>query len=68
MQSQLSFYESKSISLTLRILFQVINDEEWLKNVFVPTVQKRGAAVLEARKARYCLNAYTDNLLLILDA
>lgn len=27
----------------------VINDDTWLKETFVPTVQKRGAAVIEAR-------------------
>lgn len=28
---------------------QVINDENWLKNTFVSTVQQRGAAILKAR-------------------
>jgi malate dehydrogenase len=28
---------------------QVIHDEAWLKQTFIPTVQKRGAAVIEAR-------------------
>jgi len=28
---------------------QVINDETWLKDTFVPTVQQRGAAVIKAR-------------------
>jgi malate dehydrogenase len=28
---------------------QVINDESWIKQTFVPSVQKRGAAVIEAR-------------------
>lgn len=27
----------------------VIGDDEWIKNTFIPTVQKRGAAVIEAR-------------------
>jgi len=27
----------------------VITDEEWLKNTFIPCVQKRGAAIIEAR-------------------
>ena len=27
----------------------VINDEEWLKNTFIPTVQQRGAAIIKAR-------------------
>jgi malate dehydrogenase len=28
---------------------QVIGDDNWIKNDFIPTVQKRGAAVIEAR-------------------
>ncbi|MEX1019282.1 MAG: malate dehydrogenase [Litorilinea sp.] len=28
---------------------QVINDDAWLRETFIPTVQKRGAAVIEAR-------------------
>jgi len=28
---------------------EVVNDEEWYKNVFTPDVQKRGAAVIAAR-------------------
>jgi malate dehydrogenase len=28
---------------------QVINDDAWIKEVFIPTVQKRGATVIEAR-------------------
>lgn len=27
----------------------VINDDEWLRNKFIPTVQQRGAAIIEAR-------------------
>ena len=29
---------------------EVIGDAEWLKTVFLPTVQKRGATVIAARK------------------
>jgi len=36
---------------------QVINDESWLKDTFVPTVQKRGAAVIEARGASSAASA-----------
>jgi len=36
---------------------EVINDNEWLKTVFIPTVQKRGAAVIEARKASSAMSA-----------
>ena len=27
----------------------VVNDQQWLENEFIPTVQKRGAAIIEAR-------------------
>jgi malate dehydrogenase len=27
----------------------VINDDSWIKQTFIPTVQKRGAAIIEAR-------------------
>jgi malate dehydrogenase len=30
---------------------KLINDQEWLESTFLPTVQKRGAAVIEARGA-----------------
>lgn len=35
----------------------VINDENWLKNDFITTVQKRGAAVIEARGASSAASA-----------
>jgi malate dehydrogenase len=28
---------------------EVINDDAWIKQIFIPTVQKRGAAIIEAR-------------------
>lgn len=28
---------------------EVVNDQEWVENDFIPTVQKRGAAIIEAR-------------------
>ena len=36
---------------------QVINDDKWLQEVFLPTVQKRGAAVLKARKLSSAMSA-----------
>merc|ERR1711879_832160 len=36
---------------------EVINDDEWLKTVFLPTVQKRGAAVIAARKLSSAMSA-----------
>jgi malate dehydrogenase len=35
----------------------VINDEAWLKEMFVPTVQQRGAAILKARGASSAASA-----------
>ncbi|MGH2881531.1 MAG: malate dehydrogenase, partial [Solirubrobacteraceae bacterium] len=35
----------------------VANDQEWLENDFIPTVQKRGAAVIEARGASSAASA-----------
>lgn len=35
----------------------VINDDDWLKTVFLPTVQKRGAAVIAARKLSSAMSA-----------
>jgi malate dehydrogenase len=36
---------------------QVIGDEEWLRNTFIPVVQKRGAAVIETRGASSAASA-----------
>ncbi len=44
---------------------EVINDEEWLKDTFIPIVQKRGAAIIEARgssSAASAANAIIDNV------
>ena len=38
-------------------LTQVIHDEEWLKGEFLSTVQKRGAAIIEARGASSAASA-----------
>jgi len=32
-----------------QIAADVVNDQEWIENDFIPTVQKRGAAIIEAR-------------------
>ncbi|HLR95318.1 MAG TPA: malate dehydrogenase, partial [Jiangellaceae bacterium] len=32
-----------------RIATDVVNDQKWLESEFIPTVQKRGAAIIEAR-------------------
>merc|ERR1712168_934449 len=36
---------------------QVIGDDAWLKETFIPTVQKRGAAVIAARKLSSAMSA-----------
>ncbi len=44
---------------------ELINDEEWNKNVFLPTVGKRGAAIIEARglsSAASAANAAIDHM------
>lgn len=38
-------------------VYDVISDHDWLKNAFVTTVQKRGAAVIEARGASSAASA-----------
>jgi malate dehydrogenase len=44
---------------------EVIDDQEWLENDFIPTVQKRGAAIIEARgasSAASAANAIVDHV------
>ena len=36
---------------------ELVNDQDWLENDFIPTVQKRGAAVIEARGASSAASA-----------
>jgi malate/lactate dehydrogenase len=36
---------------------EVINDDQWLQTVFLPTVQKRGASVIAARKLSSAMSA-----------
>jgi len=36
---------------------KAVNDDEWLKNTFIPTVAKRGAAIIEARGASSAASA-----------
>jgi malate dehydrogenase len=36
---------------------EVVNDRQWLENEFIPTVQKRGAAIIEARGASSAASA-----------
>ena len=44
---------------------EVIGDEAWLKDTFIPTVQKRGAAIIQARgssSAASAANAVVDTV------
>ncbi len=44
---------------------EVIGDEDWLKNTFIPTVQQRGAAIIKARglsSAASAANAVVDSV------
>ena len=36
---------------------EVVNDQDWLENTFIPTVAKRGAAIIEARGASSAASA-----------
>ena len=36
---------------------EVVDDQAWLENDFIPTVQKRGAAIIEARGASSAASA-----------
>jgi malate dehydrogenase len=40
-----------------RIAAEVVNDQDWLENDFIPTVGKRGAAIIEARGASSAASA-----------
>ncbi|MCX7115567.1 MAG: malate dehydrogenase [Gammaproteobacteria bacterium] len=48
------FYHAKINGLPAR---SVINDDEWLKGTFIPTIQQRGAAVIKARGASSAASA-----------
>ncbi len=46
-------------------LWPLINDQAWLENTFIPTVQKRGAAIIDARglsSAASAANAAIDHV------
>lgn len=38
-------------------VYEAINDENWIKNEFIPCVQKRGAAIIAARKLSSAMSA-----------
>jgi malate dehydrogenase len=46
-------------------IWPMINDQQWLESTFIPTVQKRGAAIIEARglsSAASAANAAIDHV------
>ena len=46
-------------------VWPMINDQQWLESIFIPTVQKRGAAIIEARglsSAASAANAAIDHI------
>ena len=48
-----------------RKVWPMINDQAWLENTFIPTVQKRGAAIIDARglsSAASAANAAIDHI------
>lgn len=55
--SSTQFPDAAHASVSGKPAPEVVNDNEWLKTVFIPTVQKRGAAVIEARKASSAMSA-----------
>lgn len=48
------FYNAK---INARPATEVIHDEKWLKDIFIPTVQQRGAQVIQARGASSAASA-----------
>ena len=56
------FYSAK---IDQKPAYDIINDPNWLQNDFIPTVQKRGAQIIEARgasSAASAANAIVDNI------
>ncbi|MBS4727347.1 malate dehydrogenase [Mycobacterium sp. SM1] len=41
---------------------EVVNDQDWIENCFIPTVAKRGAAIIEARGASSAASAASATL------
>jgi len=48
------FYNAKKNG---QLVSEIMTDENWVKNIFIPTVQQRGAAVIEARGASSAASA-----------
>jgi len=55
--SSTQFPDASHATINGKSAAEVIGDEDWIKNVFIPTVQKRGAAVIAARKLSSAMSA-----------
>merc|ERR1711909_74664 len=55
--SSTQFPDASHATIGGKAASEVIGDDEWIKNVFIPTVQKRGAAVIAARKLSSAMSA-----------
>merc|ERR1711868_120387 len=55
--SSTQFPDASHATIGGKAASEVIGDEEWIKSVFIPTVQKRGAAVTAARKLSSAMSA-----------
>ncbi len=63
--STTQYPDARNARIGGRPVFDVIDDHEWLKGQFIETVQKRGAAVIEARgasSAASAANAVVDSV------
>lgn len=52
MHSQVTLNDGKNVPA-----LEAINDDNWMKNEFIPCVQKRGAAIIAARKLSSAMSA-----------
>lgn len=50
-----------------KLVTSIINDQKWVRDTFIPTVQKRGAAIIEARGASSAASAGNAALMHIRD-
>ena len=63
--SATQYPDAENAKINGKAAYDVISDHEWLKNDFITTVQKRGAAVIEARglsSAASAANAVIDHV------
>merc|ERR1711936_71352 len=55
--SSTQFPDASHATINGKSAAEVIGDVDWIKDVFIPTVQKRGAAVIAARKLSSAMSA-----------